>query len=118
MTMQQALPVSAGAIISELRAILDELKQVHNRMERPAPTIWRSPFPEHHPRLRNEWWVISFSGAGTASLQIGTAIVYIAEVAAADTIIIPLPITIERAANVAVVNTDNVSDSMLIGYTE
>jgi hypothetical protein len=114
----EAPGVAASGVIRELQAIRDGIAQLHNRMERPAPTIWRSPFPEHHPKLRNEWWVISFSGAGTASLQIGTAVVYIAEVAAADTIVIPLPITIERAANVAVVAQDNVVDSMLIGYTE
>lgn len=118
MTVQQ-VPVSAGAIIAELRLIADQVKQLHNRLERPAPWVRRTPFVPEHVRDRLEWWIVTVSGAGAITLQFGTSAVFTVQFAAADTKVIPLPVTLDRGKDITVVDASTVLvDSLLIGYPE
>ena len=70
--------------------------------------------------LRVREWVIAGGAAGSYALQVGTATVATVEFAAAETLVVPLPIGIDRGQDIETVASGGgtVTDSFLIAYTE
>lgn len=123
MTMAPA-PVAAGMISEALHKLSQQIEQLHNRLERPAPEIFRvSALTRTHVRLRVETWYVAatVAAATTLQLQVGTSVVASAVVTpTSGTLAIPLPITLDRAADVQVIGigAGTLDDSFLIGYPE
>lgn len=70
--------------------------------------------------LRVRQWVIAGNDAAAFSLKVGTATVATIEFGAAGSIVVPLPIEIDRGQDIetVAVGTGTVTDSFLIAYTE
>jgi hypothetical protein len=76
-------------------------------------------FPAQSTRLRVIEWIIAVDAAGTYGVTVGGVPIVQVEFGAAGTLIVPLPITVDRAAEVTTSGTAaNIVDSFLITVTE
>ena len=117
--MADDTPVGALPVVVKLDELIKAVNELHNRDEIPAPGAFVIPFVAKHERMRVVSWVVSVDAAGTYALQLGTSVRFTVQTAAADTLVIPLPITIDRGTDVSIVATGgNVTDSLLVAYTE
>ena len=121
--MNDDMPVAAGPIIAGLAEIVDAIKALaeSNRGENPAPTIFPvAAVNRTHVRLRVTHWVIAGDNAANTDvvLQVGTSAARTVELSPTlTTLVIPLPIEIERGTDVVAVG-GTIVDSWLIAYPE
>lgn len=117
------------AALDAVRAAVGRVADTLTRMEwRQSPGVYRiTPggasmppgFPAQSTRLRVIDWVIAVSAAGTYGIRVGRDDIARVQFAGADTKIIPLPVTIDRAAEITTSGTAaNIVDSFLTVYTE
>jgi hypothetical protein len=113
--------VAVGSVLRSLDEIRNGIDELHNRLEQPAPTLFRVfPLNRTHVRLRVVSWVVSGeNGAVTpVTLQVGTSVVATVVLSAeTPTLVIPLLVTIDRAQDVVVAGGE-LTDSWLIAYPE
>jgi hypothetical protein len=118
-----------GAVRAAVLGVADTLQRFESRQ---SPGLYRilpaasasaavlAPgFPAQSTRLRVIEWVIAVDAAGTYGVQVGGTPIVQVEFGAAGTLIVPLPLTIDRAAEVTTSGTAaNIVDSFLITVTE
>lgn len=134
---------STGAVVGALQAVRNAVQSVGLTLQRiesrQSPGLFRitpegsscpsgAGRPATHERLRVVSWVVTAVTAGTpVSLQVGETIVATVQFplapgagVAIGTLVIPLPITIDRGLTVSTVaaNANEIYDSFLILYTE
>lgn len=114
-------PASA-AIVAQLTRqteLLVQIAEAGERKEAPAPGQFRTPFVSH-VRVRATDWIIAVDGAAVIQLVSGALPIITVEFPAADTRVIPIPVTFDRGTNVAVTATGagTVVDSVINGYPE
>ena len=119
----QAPPVATGMVIETLEGIKSEIRQLSDRMQAPAPGMFRcGTVNRTHIRMRVAHWVLAVTAAApdVVALQVGSSIVATVTVTPEQaTIILPLPITIERGTDVVAVPTaGTVNESFLIYFPE
>lgn len=125
---------ATSAVVGALQAVKDAVGGVANTLQRfesrQSPGMFRiTPAGSGgvmgegraatHERLRVVEWVISVGEAGAYVLTVSDTPIATVQFAAAGTIVIPLPITIERGVLVTTAGTaDQIYDSFLIVHTE
>jgi hypothetical protein len=116
-------PVAAGPVVAGLEDVVKAIEALaqSNRGENPAPFIFDIAQPNRtHVRLRVVAWVIAAANVvGTpTTLTIGAAVIRTVVMSLAlTTLVVPLPITIERGVDVVAAGGELV-DSWLIVYPE
>jgi len=111
-----------GRKLDEIRDMLGVLSASSIRQEMPAPAVFE--LTQDTPRswsarIRNVYFVFSVSAASEVTLKIGTSVgARKFQVAAADTRIIPLPITIDPGADLTLDSSAGTVTGFLIGYIE
>lgn len=122
---------ATSAILLGLKAVqdaVDNVAEVMQRRENQSPGMYRitptgSPMGEgigaQSTRLRVTHWVIAATAAGTFAVQVGSAVIAQVVFAAAGTLVVPLPITIDNGKDITTTGTAaDVADSFLLGFTE
>lgn len=127
---------ATSVVVAALGAVRTAVEGVSNTLQRfetrQSPGLYRilpdasgsaaslpPGFPAQSTRLRVIEWVIAVSAAGTYGVTVGGVPVVLVEFAGAGTIIVPLPLTFDRAAEVSTSGTAaNIVDSFLITVTE
>jgi hypothetical protein len=115
-----------GDRLDQIRAALGALVDATVRQESPAASIYfampaatgRNDFPQPN-RVRLTNLVFSISAAAVVTITIGTAAYAIFQLAAADTRVIPFPLTIAEGTDVVVtVSAGTLIAAFFTGYVE
>jgi hypothetical protein len=115
-----------GDRLDQIRAALGELVDATVRQETPAASIYfampaatgRNDFPQPN-RVRLTNLVVSISAAAVVTVTIGTAAYLLFQLAAADTRVIPFPLTIAEGTDVVVtVSAGTLVAALFTGYVE
>lgn len=123
---------ATSVIVGALGAVRDAVLGVAStltRMElRQSPGLYRiTPggasmppgFMAQSTRLRIVSWVIAVQEAGSFGVRVGRDDIARVEFSAAGTLVVPLAVTIDRAAEITTSGiADVITDSFLIVYTE
>lgn len=126
--VQNPAASSVLAALAGIAPLLNDIRETLERQERRSPGLFRiapagsdagDGIGAQSTRLRVTHWVIAVSAAGQFAVRVGSAPVVFAEFAAAGTLVIPLPITIDSGKDIS---TDgvvaNITDSYLLAFTE
>lgn len=115
---------STSALLGALSEVADKLDKIHDSLElreSRKPGIFKLSSVARATSLRFlvEWLVISVSAAGAYGLRVGTADVFTAQAADADTIVIPFPYTIDSGKDVSISGVGaNIVDAFILGVTD
>ena len=123
-----ATSVIAGLLTAVQQAIVGVAATLQRMETRQSPGLYRiAPagasmppgFLAQSTRFRVIDWIIAVNAAGTYGIQVGRDDIVQVEFAGADTKVIPLPVTIDRAAEITTSGVAaNIVDSFLTIYTE
>jgi hypothetical protein len=110
------------AILAGLSALgtrLDAIRDTLERREFESPGLHKlATVPIRTSlRFRVTHFIIAVSAAGVHSLRIGTSNFFTVETAGADTLVIPLPVTIDNGVDISVVSAA-LTDAFILGYTD
>jgi hypothetical protein len=105
--------------IQQLHDDLVGLRDTMERLEREAPGLLKlaTTATITNQRYRAISLILAVSAAGAHSLRVGTANVFTVQTSAADTLILPLPVTIDRGKEILIVSAGFV-DAFLVVYTD
>lgn len=112
------------ALLAALAAVKDSVDNVRETLERrenQSPGLQRlsSTVFSTSKRFRVTHFVLSVSAAGVYGLRVGTSDVFQVQTAGADTIAIPLPITIDSGKEISISGTAvNITDAFIVGFTD
>lgn len=113
-----------GDRLDMLIAVMTDIRQATLQQQSPSSGVYqllagRNDFPQT-TRLRVIALVVASSAAGNATLTIGSAAQIVVNFGAADTKIIPLPITIDAGKDVTLIAGGGaaITTAFLTGYPE
>lgn len=113
-----------GDRLDKLVAVMTDIQQATQQQQSPSSGMFflfatRNDFPQA-VRVRAISLVIGSSAAGSVTLQVGAASVLVVNFAAADTKVIPLPITIDGGKDVTLTAAGGaaITAAFLTGYAE
>jgi hypothetical protein len=113
-----------GDRLDQVIALLTDIQQATQQQQSPSSGMFflfatRNDFPQF-VRVRCIALVVGSSAAGNVTLQVGTASVLVINFPAADTKVIPLPITIDVGKDVTLVAAGGaaITAGFLTGYAE
>jgi hypothetical protein len=113
-----------GDRLDKLIAVMTDIRQATLQQQSPSSGMFflfatRNDFPQT-VRVRAQWLVIGSSAAGNVVVNIGSASLLTINFPAADTKVIPLPITIDAGKDVTAVAGGGaaLTAAFLTGYAE